>query len=97
MVEVLAKIIAKRSQDIATKGLDFGHTIPQNRIHPLIPPKLDKPLIITEIKRASPSAGHIGDIHSVTHLAQSYLNGGASAISVLCEERHFNGSLRDLM
>lgn len=97
MVEVLAQIIAKRSQDIATKGLDFGHTLPQNRIYPLIPPKLDSAFIITEIKRASPSAGHIGNIHSVTHLAQSYLNGGACAISVLCEERHFNGSLKDLM
>lgn len=97
MVEVLAKITTQRSQDIAAKGLDFGHTIPSNRIHPLIPPKLDSAFIITEIKRASPSAGHIGDIHSVTHLAQSYLNGGACAISVLCEERHFNGSLADLM
>lgn len=97
MVEVLAKITAQRTQDIATKGLDFGHAIPKSRIHPLIPPKLDSTLIITEIKRSSPSAGHIGDIHSVTHLAQSYLNGGALAISVLCEERYFNGSLADLM
>lgn len=97
MVEVLAQITTKRSQDIATKGLSFGHTIPAHRIHPLTPPKLDSALIITEIKRASPSAGNISEISSPIQLAQSYLNGGSCAISVLCEERHFHGSLADLM
>ncbi len=97
MVEVLAQITTQRSQDIAQKGFAFGYEIPQKRIHPLIKPCFEPILLIAEIKRASPSAGQIGAINSPTKLASDYLNGGAGAISVLCEERHFNGSLADLM
>ncbi|MCX2716573.1 bifunctional indole-3-glycerol phosphate synthase/phosphoribosylanthranilate isomerase [Helicobacter sp. MIT 21-1697] len=97
MVEVLAKITTQRSQDIALKGFDFGYEIPKQRIHPLIKPRLDSIFFIAEIKRSSPSAGAIGTIESPQKLAGDYLNGGAGAISVLCEERHFGGSLCDLM
>lgn len=97
MVKVLEEIAKIRKIDIANKGFDFGHVIPKHRVHPLIKPNLDSVFIIAEIKRASPSAGRINDIECVEELARDYLNGGASAISVLCEERHFNGSLNDLM
>ena len=97
MVEVLAQITTQRSQDITQKGFDFGYKIPQKRIHPLIKPCFEPMLFIAEIKRASPSAGQIGAINSPTKLASDYLNGGAGAISVLCEERYFGGSLSDLM
>jgi len=52
--------------------------------------------IIAEIKRASPSKGVINDKIDVAETAQSYENGGASAISVLTEEDRFKGSLEDL-
>lgn len=97
MVEVLAQISTKRAQDISKKGFGFGYEIPQERIHPLVQPRFEPMLFIAEIKRASPSAGEIGAIPSPTKLAGDYLNGGAGAISVLCEEQHFNGSLLDLM
>ncbi len=97
MVEVLAKITTQRSQDITLKGFDFGYEIPKQRIHPLIKPHLDSVFFIAEIKRSSPSAGTIKEIPSVTKLAGDYLNGGAGAISVLCEEHYFGGSLLDLM
>lgn len=52
--------------------------------------------VIAEIKRASPSRGHLADIPDPVALAEIYENAGASAISVLTEETGFNGSIRDL-
>jgi indole-3-glycerol phosphate synthase len=52
--------------------------------------------IIAEVKRASPSRGALADIADPAGLAVSYETGGASAISVLTEERRFKGSLADL-
>lgn len=52
--------------------------------------------IIAEVKRASPSRGPLAEITDPATLAVSYQTGGASAISVLTEERKFLGSLADL-
>lgn len=52
--------------------------------------------VIAEIKRASPSRGHIADIPDPGSLAASYTKGGAAAVSVLTEPVHFRGSLEDL-
>lgn len=52
--------------------------------------------VIAEIKRASPSKGDIRPGLVVDEIARAYEGGGASAISVLTEERYFKGSLADL-
>ena len=52
--------------------------------------------VIAEVKRASPSKGHLADIADPAHLAREYEAGGAHCISVLTEERRFSGSLSDL-
>ena len=52
--------------------------------------------VISEVKRASPSKGHLSDIPDPALLAFEYQTGGAQVISVLTEERKFNGSLADL-
>jgi indole-3-glycerol phosphate synthase len=52
--------------------------------------------IIAEVKRASPSRGDMAAITDPAALALTYAAGGASAISVLTEERRFKGSLSDL-
>lgn len=52
--------------------------------------------VIAEIKRASPSKGHLIDIEDPAALARQYGQGGASAISVLTEGRRFLGSLDDV-
>ena len=52
--------------------------------------------VIAEVKRSSPSKGALADIPEPGRLARSYAAGGASAISVLTEERRFSGSLADL-
>lgn len=53
--------------------------------------------VIAEIKRRSPSKGFLADIPNPAAQAQTYEAAGASAISVLTEERGFGGSLRDLI
>ncbi len=52
--------------------------------------------VIAEVKRASPSKGHLADIPDPGAQARDYEKGGASAISVLTEGRRFLGSLEDL-
>jgi indole-3-glycerol phosphate synthase/phosphoribosylanthranilate isomerase len=52
--------------------------------------------IIAEIKRASLSAGSILSSVVVPSLAREYASAGASALSVLTEEKYFHGSLEDL-
>ena len=52
--------------------------------------------VIAEIKRRSPSKGALASIADPASLAVQYADGGAAVISVLTEQRRFNGSLADL-
>jgi len=52
--------------------------------------------VIAEVKRRSPSKGELAEIPDPAALAVEYAAGGATAISVLTEERRFGGSLDDL-
>lgn len=52
--------------------------------------------VIAEVKRASPSRGDLAEIAQPQDLATQYEAGGASAVSVLTEQRKFKGSLADL-
>lgn len=52
--------------------------------------------VLAEVKRASPSKGQMAEIADPAALATTYAANGASAISVLTEERRFKGSLQDL-
>lgn len=57
----------------------------------------DKPGIIAEIKRKSPSKGMINENVSVEKIAREYLQAGASALSVLTDFDFFGGKNEDLM
>ncbi len=100
---VLDEIIAGVREDLAVRE----RALPLGALQDLVadsPPALDPmPMlrspgvqVIAEVKRASPSKGHLADIPDPTVLARHYAEGGAAAISVLTEERRFRGSLEDL-
>lgn len=52
--------------------------------------------VIAEIKQRSPSKGVICEDFDAVRIAESYARGGAAALSVLCEEDFFGGSLAHL-
>ena len=52
--------------------------------------------LIAEVKRSSPSKGALAEIPEPAELAATYAGAGASAISVLTEQRRFRGTLADL-
>lgn len=54
------------------------------------------PRVIAEIKRKSPSKGLLRENIDPAEIASIYEENGAAAISVLCDERFFGGSLDDL-
>lgn len=102
-MSVLDDIVAGVREDLAARAANSPEDELRQAISQL-PPAVD-PMpafrarglsVIAEVKRKSPSKGDLADIPDPAALATAYTEGGADAISVLTEQRRFNGSLADL-
>jgi len=77
----------------------YDHIKPAPRLHLSLKEailKCNKAPVISEIKLASPSLGIIRENRDLAGIAKAMERGGAVAISVLTEPRHFKGSLDTL-
>ncbi len=97
--DILAKIVEQKKLELADRapGLerlaeqsisarrDFRRALAAREI-----------AIIAEIKKASPSKGILAGEFDPASIAKAYEQGGAAALSVLTDEKHFQGSLKHL-
>ena len=59
--------------------------------------KRDRPAVIAEIKKASPSKGVLRTHFEPSQIAASYAENGAACLSVLTDAQYFQGSMQDLI
>jgi indole-3-glycerol phosphate synthase len=96
---MLNKIITQKKEEVEQRKKVAPPAYLQERIarqrpvRALTPAlKGDRIRLIAEVKQASPSRGLLSPNLNPTKLAQTYVEGGAAAISVLTEANYFMGS-----
>lgn len=79
----IAKVL--RGENELKRAPDFKHSLQAASL-----------AVIAEIKRKSPSKGMLAPITDPIQLAQRYIAGGASALSILTDNEFFGGHISDL-
>lgn len=95
MTGILDTIVLRRRARLRGEGHAQGLRLPSRRKVPLVPLGA-RPLLICEIKHASPSRGVISSGRDPVAAAAAYAEHGARTVSVLTEQDHFRGSLEHL-
>ncbi len=103
MATVLDEILAHKRTEVerARRGTPLdalrsrpGYNLPRrNFFGAVTAPRPHGPNLIAEVKRSSPSAGVIRSDFDPVAVARDYEAGGAQALSVLTDEKYFDGRL----
>jgi len=106
MSTILEEIVAAKHQEVADRKArvpleQLKETIstlgrPRNFFHAVTNPGTKALNLIAEVKKASPSAGVIRADFDPVQIAQAYAAAGAEALSVLTDEKFFQGRLEYL-
>ncbi|MGD9788198.1 MAG: indole-3-glycerol phosphate synthase TrpC [Sulfuricellaceae bacterium] len=102
MSDILQKILAVKAEEVAaavarkplsTVRAEAERNVPARGFVAAIRHKLEagRPAVIAEIKKASPSKGVIRENFDPAAIAESYAIHGAACLSVLTDERFFQG------
>lgn len=96
----LEKILAHKQKEVKTRKTRLSEQTLIAKIEQTNPPiSLAEALschglaVIAEIKKASPSTGVIRENFNPVQIAKSYVKAGANALSILTDEKYFQGSL----
>jgi indole-3-glycerol phosphate synthase len=84
------------SHDFRDRAVEIRKNAEPHRLRRALESNSQRPNIIAEFKRRSPSAGIIRDDLTISEIVGCYERGGACAISVLTDEEYFGGSIADL-
>lgn len=101
---LLAEIVDHKHEEVAQRKAEVPQSELEAALAGLPAPRNFPPAvrgrwdvrIIAEMKRASPSHGVFTELYDPRILAQEYSGNGAAAISVLTDEKYFQGQLFDL-
>lgn len=102
---ILAQIVQHKEQEIAQmrQQLSLGDLQSQLKAAPAVRDFLKAlqnsshyPSLIAEVKKASPSKGIIRQDFNPVEIATAYVRGGASCLSVLTDNKFFQGSFENL-
>jgi indole-3-glycerol phosphate synthase len=103
MTNILETILTQKRLEIAAldapalRRAAESSPLPRNFLAAIARRRSGRPLaLIAELKRASPSKGLLAPQLDLLQVAEIYAQNGASAISVLTDEKFFQGSLNTL-
>jgi indole-3-glycerol phosphate synthase len=95
MSSILDRIISTKKQEVIVLKKDLSRLTGRTQEHRPFVQAISQPgtlSIIAEVKKASPSKGIISKDFDPQRIAIQYFEGGATAMSVLTDEKYFMGS-----